>query len=626
APAFTDLDRDGLLDMLVGEFDGNINHYEQDEINSDNFTYINDDISNIDVGMYAAPLVYDINGDNEPELFAGEYGGVLKQYTREISELDCGSIGLGGNMIKHYYVKQSNLESEINISCSGDRFSISLDSLSGFSNSVIISGTGTDFTNSIYVKFSPDSLGSFNGSISHTSSELDQKFILLTGSCDFPEGIPGGSLSFNGYDEFVNIPDNSTLDLINSYTLEAWIKPEVFTSSAGIISKYQTTSANGYMLRLSNIAPYRSLRFDEMYSPADLLEAGKWYHVAAVNDNGNRHLYLNGEELPLTGSPLNVVNNSNSLCIGLDYSSRYFNGQIDEVKLWNTARTQSQIRESMNIPLTALETGLVSYWQLNENTGDTVTDRFTGNDGTLVNMDDTNRTASTIPFGSGEVCTQTIASAGSYDFTGTGIVLDVDSVSGSIEVVISRINLSPNIIPQDVNTVMDSQYWVVRKYGTGDFTADIKITVSEDLSVSDESGSSIIKLYKRTSNSDGSWAYELEADSVNSVSDTAIFSYLINSDQLIILRGNVDVPQNITTNISGSDFILSWSPVPGAASYKVYSSNDPYGTFAEEVIPTVGETWTIPYTESKKFYYVVAVDSKITPVAKKKINVKKNLK
>jgi hypothetical protein len=66
-------------------------------------------------------------------------------------------------------------------------------------------------------------------------------------------------------------------------------------------------------------------------------------------------------------------------------------------------------------------------------------------------------------------------------------------------------------------------------------------------------------------------------------------------------------PLNITTTVSGSDIMISWDPVSGATSYKVYSSDDPYSGFIEEAIVPTGETWSTPYSESKKFYYVVAV-------------------
>ena len=65
--------------------------------------------------------------------------------------------------------------------------------------------------------------------------------------------------------------------------------------------------------------------------------------------------------------------------------------------------------------------------------------------------------------------------------------------------------------------------------------------------------------------------------------------------------------QNIVTNINGANLELSWDPVIGATSYKVYSSDEPYSGFVLEATVLTGEMWSTSYTDSKKFYYVVAV-------------------
>ncbi len=64
-------------------------------------------------------------------------------------------------------------------------------------------------------------------------------------------------------------------------------------------------------------------------------------------------------------------------------------------------------------------------------------------------------------------------------------------------------------------------------------------------------------------------------------------------------------PANVTTQISGTDLIIGWDIVSGATAYDVYSSDSPYEGFSWE--STVSEpTYTTPYTEARKFYYIVA--------------------
>jgi hypothetical protein len=68
-------------------------------------------------------------------------------------------------------------------------------------------------------------------------------------------------------------------------------------------------------------------------------------------------------------------------------------------------------------------------------------------------------------------------------------------------------------------------------------------------------------------------------------------------------------PSNLVITNENPNIKLTWSSVSGASEYKVYSSNDPYGTFAEDASGTFsGEEWTAPINTSRLFYYVVAVN------------------
>lgn len=207
------------------------------------------------------------------------------------------------------------------------------------------------------------------------------------------DNFPGTALNFDGINDYVEIADDNSLDLTTNYTIETWIKPESFSFMAGIVKKYHI-AGSGYVLRLHTDAPYTGLCFDEMYTSTGIMEAGNWYHIAAVNDNGTRKLYLNGVEQTLTGTPISVQVNSDPVILGVDFlfTGRYFNGDMEEVRIWNVARTEAQINENMHTFLDGTETGLVSYYQFNEGTGITANDEISGNTGTLhsmTNEDDT---------------------------------------------------------------------------------------------------------------------------------------------------------------------------------------------------------------------------------------------
>ncbi|MFH1194362.1 MAG: LamG-like jellyroll fold domain-containing protein [bacterium] len=194
---------------------------------------------------------------------------------------------------------------------------------------------------------------------------------------------PINTLLFDGSDDFIYVPDANSLDLTENYTLESWINATTFKSAGGIISKTATAS-NGYYLRLSSTGSYNDLYFDGMFTTGLNLQAGVWYHVAAVKSGATRKLYVNGKEVSLTGTPQNVAVNSNQLRIG-DYANfYYFHGMIDEVRIWNVARTPEQIQESMMNTLTGSETGLALYFRNDYYEGTTTYDLSpNANNGTL---------------------------------------------------------------------------------------------------------------------------------------------------------------------------------------------------------------------------------------------------
>jgi hypothetical protein len=115
-----------------------------------------------------------------------------------------------------------------------------------------------------------------------------------------------------------------------------------------------------------------------------ILTAGQWYHIAAVNENGTRKLYVDGAQVALSGTPITVQNNIDALRIGSDFNGRFFDGSIDEVRIWKAARTQTDIREKMHREASGTDSNLVSYWSFNEGAGTLAYDAtLSQNTGTL---------------------------------------------------------------------------------------------------------------------------------------------------------------------------------------------------------------------------------------------------
>jgi hypothetical protein len=202
-------------------------------------------------------------------------------------------------------------------------------------------------------------------------------------------------LEFDGVDDYVQTPLDLQPTALANTTWEAWIKPTrlFYPSHQGILS-----TDDGGWDRGIWIAPDS----DQLligygtagWNPGVSLTADEWYHIVIVYKTDNVLFYLNGVEHSLGQVPVNQ-NTTLNLMLGIS-SGALFQGQMDEVRIWNTIRTEQEIQENMDNTLIGNESGLVAYYNLNEGSGSVAGDSAGNNDGTLVSMDDSDWVASSI--------------------------------------------------------------------------------------------------------------------------------------------------------------------------------------------------------------------------------------
>jgi hypothetical protein len=114
-----------------------------------------------------------------------------------------------------------------------------------------------------------------------------------------------------------------------------------------------------------------------------LIQAG-WNHIAVVYINKRPRLYVNGINAKdgLTSQQNNVF--PGATIGGSAYG--WYSGDLDEFRIWNTTRTQAQIRANMCVKLVGNEAGLVRYYRFDDGLGATTVDATGTHNGTLVNM------------------------------------------------------------------------------------------------------------------------------------------------------------------------------------------------------------------------------------------------
>jgi len=226
------------------------------------------------------------------------------------------------------------------------------------------------------------------------------------------------ALSFDGIQSIVKIGHMYTdLFLADSWTLEAWIKPygnqaNMFQPNiVGFPSRHpnlelcgDSTNCPGAGSSAKTLAQLRERNgnYYTMVGEKPLPETtNTWYHLAASWNNVTFITYVNGvldaQSMPYAQGYIEPLNCSFPLCDeGIDiggyrflqtsgtiFSYQYFKGLIDEVRVWNVGRSQSEIQSTMGNTLSGNEGGLVYYWRFDEGMGLLVSSQAMTSYGTL---------------------------------------------------------------------------------------------------------------------------------------------------------------------------------------------------------------------------------------------------
>jgi len=185
---------------------------------------------------------------------------------------------------------------------------------------------------------------------------------MIVGATWTTAGKYGNALSFNGTSSYVDLGNPAALQLTGSMTLEAWVNAAADPTDDGqIIAK---SDGAGWQFKTSpDTGPHTfgvgvsgsSSTLTQRYS-ATTRSLSTWYHVAGVYNAsaGTLDIYVNGASNNSTqvGTiPVSQFNQSVNANIGRRTGGYYFNGVIDEVRIYNRALSQAEIQTDMNTPI-----------------------------------------------------------------------------------------------------------------------------------------------------------------------------------------------------------------------------------------------------------------------------------
>jgi uncharacterized repeat protein (TIGR03803 family) len=167
----------------------------------------------------------------------------------------------------------------------------------------------------------------------------------------------GKALSFDGSRDWVTVADHSDLDVRNGVTMMAWVNPRELSGWDTIAMK-ETRSSLAYAL-FANDAGSRAAGYVNIageyksVTSVGALPLNSWSHIAVTYSGTTLRFYLNGVEVNRRSVSGRIVVGSGELRIGGNsvWDDRFFNGLIDEVRIYGSAISPADIQRDMTMPV-----------------------------------------------------------------------------------------------------------------------------------------------------------------------------------------------------------------------------------------------------------------------------------
>ena len=381
------------------------------------------------------------------------------------------------------------------------------------------------------------------------------------------------ALNFDGTSDKVVVANNATQQLPNTFTIEAWVKvdPSVAIGSAymGIATKVTwAASGLGYGLDIDGGKP--RIFSGQGYSnwsgagSPNNIATNTWVHLAGTYDGSNFKMYVDGQLVNTQASATGVSNNTQPFTIGSwSGENKFFKGDIDEVRVWNVARSTAQIQQFKDLELNGNESGLVSYYNFNQGTP-------SGNNTTITSAIDRTSNALT-----GALNTFTLTGATSNWIAGGPLILTDPTICLNNAVTITHSNSGGTWSTSDANVVsIDNTTGAATASGIG--TATITYTFT---------------------------------DNGCTYTSTKLFTVIPSP---AITAHPASAVQDVCLN--GTATALSVTATGAGITYQWYKSTTAANTGGTLIAGATSASYTPPTTTAGNFYYYCAVSGTCTPI------------
>ena len=271
----------------------------------------------------------------------------------------------------------------------------------------------------------------------------------------------GNTLSFNGLNSYINGGSNNR-GITQQVTVEAWIKT-TSTDYQWVVGKYFNSllEEKGFHLYITGgTAGFNGRIGVGQYMSSGpsttRIDDGRWHHLTGVCNFSTWQIFVDGvlENTGVYSANRSDLTTTTGLVIGSYDVQRgqFFSGEIDEVRVWRTARSQAEIRDNMCRKFVTAPAALVAYYRLDQTNSATAIDNGSvPNNGALINLSSNNWHLSGAPLGDASAYSYQTAGPASSRValvTATGDSAIAHSTSASVQgVQLYAVNSAPSIAP-----------------------------------------------------------------------------------------------------------------------------------------------------------------------------------
>jgi len=199
-------------------------------------------------------------------------------------------------------------------------------------------------------------------------------FILVLNNISLAVAQNNNALHFDGIDDYVEIQNSTSLNscgVTQELTIEFWAKFENVSGIQNLIAQRPTANNKGFVIELDGSNLKCSVRFgSNWYYVSTPISVGQWEHYAIVAKGSDfLQLYINGilSQTAIVNGVLSV--DASLLRFGANSTTpinNYYKGCLDEIRIWNTIRSNAQIQYYKDYELIGNEADLLIYYNFNQ--------------------------------------------------------------------------------------------------------------------------------------------------------------------------------------------------------------------------------------------------------------------